>query len=285
MRFSDEQILIKIKLLDTANSSDRSPKVLQTVSFRSFITNINESFKYTFKPSTSRLFPVVRYNNVESYYMDLALDFDLLAETESEVKNNNSSVILINNHITTGIREYLNKGGSYSQNDAKTLTNPTFIIEFNGFVYRKKYKGYITQFDAKPDLDKGYWLADPKGHKDLLPLAYKVSLKFESSDLSSEADLSLSTEESQKIDTAIKAAKGKEGTTPVTLKAAVEAVLGAFDIGRDITSEIAEDLIVKTKNEGIKEKKQFLDNLEASKAGFTKKLYDALIDKVSKEVK
>ena len=76
MRFVEDGIRILIKELDPKTSSGASATVKKTHEFKSFITNINEGFKYTFKPSTSRLYPLVRYNNIESYYMELSLDFD-----------------------------------------------------------------------------------------------------------------------------------------------------------------------------------------------------------------
>jgi 6-pyruvoyl-tetrahydropterin synthase len=130
----------------------------------------------------NKVLPTSRNQYSQRYYMDISIEFDLLAEDEAEMLLNYSNVKSITKHIISKLdNSTLSKEAGRRQIDffEEALSEATFEIEFNGFIYSGNYEGYLTQFDAKPDMDKGYYYEREK-LKQLYPKAYKVSLKFES---------------------------------------------------------------------------------------------------------
>lgn len=178
MRFHDKYIKIRINTIDkTKKDANRT-----SYAFQAFLINISENLKPTFVNIDNRQIPTSRNQYAQKYYMEISMELDLLAEDTTEMMLNYSSITAINKHMIGSIDRTMEVPGILAK-DAfeKTILGNRFEIEFNGFLYSGRYEGYMTQFDAKPDLEKGYWYGRAS-EKQLYPKAYKVSLKFESTD-------------------------------------------------------------------------------------------------------
>ena len=176
MRFHDKYINIRIHQRDGRKGGNR----VGSHTFKAFLTNFSENLKPTLNIVENKVLPNARNQYPVKYYMEISMELDLLAEDETEMVTNYASIKAITKHIVSAIGgNKITAGESMIDAVKKSLSEPTFEIEFNGFVHSGLYRGYFAQFDAKPDMEKGYWYGGDN-LKQLYPKAYKVSLKFDS---------------------------------------------------------------------------------------------------------
>lgn len=173
--FNNEKTNITIYLRYQDENDPRYHKSIESKTFRSFITDYNETFNNQYVDLFHPNSPFINVKNLKAFLRSISISFDVLAENYSVATNNIAAIRSVIQHIHDPFNKQTN-------NPVGNTAFPPFGLKFGGIIYpgispNGKYIGYISKFDAKPDLEKGYAIAPETGI--MTPVAFKVAMTFD----------------------------------------------------------------------------------------------------------
>lgn len=175
--FDKEESHIQFFLRKQDNNDPRYHASYEKITFRSFITDYNESFNTQFVDLFHPNSPFINVKNLKSFLRSVSFNFDVLAENTTKQKENEEKLGNIIQHIHSPF-------GNQANNPVGNTAFPPFGLKFAGLLYPSiwtdGYVGYISKFDVKADLEKGYRSGhNSDGNYFLMAVAYKVSVTFD----------------------------------------------------------------------------------------------------------